>query len=152
MTATSAETQRTKDVLVVDDNAADTALLQAVFRQLQLTHRLHVVADGLEALSFLHKEGKFAHAPRPCVILLDLNLPKLNGREVLQQLKQSSALRTIPVMIFSSSAAEDDILESYEHGANAYLVKPFQLHELVELMRTLVEFWTSHVRLPSSDP
>lgn len=151
MTATSAQTEHTKDFLVVDDNVADTALLQAVFRQLQLSHRLHVVGDGLEALSFLHKEGKFAHAPRPAVILLDLNLPKLHGREVLQQLKQHSLLRTIPVMVFSSSASERDILDSYARGANAYLVKPFQLHELVQLVRTLVEFWTSRASLPPAE-
>ncbi|HKU39020.1 MAG TPA: response regulator [Polyangiales bacterium] len=140
-----------KDVLVVDDNAADTALLQAVFKQLQLTHRLHVAADGLEALSFLHKEGKFAHAPRPAVILLDLNLPKLAGREVLSQVKQHDQLRTIPVMIFSSSSAEADIRDSYTRGANGYVVKPFQLDELVELIGTLVEFWLTHVSLPPSD-
>jgi CheY-like chemotaxis protein len=151
MTGTSAEAARRRDVLVVDDNPADTALLQAVFKQLRLTHTLHVVADGFEALSFLHKEGKFAHAPRPGVILLDLNLPKLHGRELLQRLKQHAVLRTIPVMIFSSSAAENDILESYELGANAYLVKPFQLHELVQLMRTVVEFWLSQVKLPPGE-
>src|SRR5262245_39673129 len=141
-----------KDVLVVDDNAADTALLQAAFKQLRLVHRLHVVADGLEALSFLHKEGKFAHAPRPAVILLDLNLPKLPGREVLSQVKQHERLRTIPVMIFSSSAAENDILDSYERGANGYVVKPFQLDELLRLIGTMVEFWLSRVTLPPDDP
>lgn len=151
MTAPSVDTARARDVLVVDDNAADTALLQAVFRQLQMTHRLHVVADGLEALSFLHKEGKFAHAPRPALILLDLNLPKLHGRDVLQQLKQHALLRTIPVMIFSSSSAESDIQGSYELGANAYVVKPFELDELLGLMRTLVEFWIDRASLPPGE-
>jgi CheY-like chemotaxis protein len=152
MTATSTAPVHVRDVLVVDDNAADTTLLQAVFRQLHMTHRVHFVADGLEAMAFLHKEGKFAHAPRPAVILLDLNLPKLHGRDVLQQLKQHSELRTIPVMIFSSSAAESDIVDCYALGASAYLVKPFQLDEMVQLMRTVVEFWLSFVRLPPSTP
>lgn len=138
-----------KDVLVVDDNAADTTLLRAVFRQLRVAHRLHVVEDGQEALSFLHKQGKFAHAPRPAVILLDLNLPKVPGRELLGQLKQHAGLRSIPVMIFSSSSAESDIADSYAKGANAYLVKPFQLQELVALMRTIVDFWLRDVALPA---
>lgn len=147
---TTLESQRpAKDVLVVDDNAADTTLLRAVFRQLQVSHRLHVVEDGQEALSFLHKQGKFAHAPRPAVILLDLNLPKLPGRELLGQLKQHAGLKSIPVMIFSSSSAEADIADSYAKGANAYLVKPFQLHELVTLMRTIVDFWLGKVSLPA---
>jgi CheY-like chemotaxis protein len=148
MTARPAAKLSASDILVVDDNDADTTLLQAVFKQLQVGHRLHVVADGHEALSFLYKEGKFAHAPRPDVILLDLNLPRLSGREVLQRVKQQPTLRSIPVMIFSSSAAERDIVDSYEHGANAYLVKPFQLQELVKLMRSFVDFWLAHVAMP----
>ena len=151
MTLPPAGNSRGKDILVVDDNAADTTLLLAVFKQLQVAHRLHVVADGHEALSFLHKEGKFAHAPRPAVILLDLNLPRLPGRDVLQRLKEQPALRSIPVMIFSSSAAERDIVDSYERGANAYLVKPFQLQELVELMRSVVDFWLAHVAMPPAE-
>jgi len=151
MTLRTAEKFLAKDILVVDDNAADTTLLQAVFKQLQVNHRLHVVADGHEALSFLHKEGKFAHAPRPAVILLDLNLPRLPGRDVLSRLKEQPALRTIPVMIFSSSAAERDIVDSYERGANAYLVKPFQLQELVKLMRALVDFWLAQVAIPPAE-
>ena len=141
------DSREAKDVLVVDDNLADTALLLAVFRDLQLTHRLHIATDGEAALSFLHRRGQYAHAPRPDLILLDLNLPKLPGREVLQQVKQHSALRTIPVMVLTSSAADSDIAESYELGANAYLVKPFQLEDLVELIRTFVDFWCTRVTL-----
>lgn len=125
----------------MDDNAADTALLQAVFRDLAIKHRLHIATDGERALSFLHRQGSYAHAPRPDIILLDLNLPRLAGRDVLQHVKQHAALRTIPVLVFTSSAAERDVLDSYERGANAYLVKPFQLDELVGLVRTLVDFW-----------
>lgn len=151
MTPTLESQRHAKDVLVVDDNAADTTLLRAVFRQLQVSHRLHVVEDGQEALSFLHKAGKFAHAPRPSVILLDLNLPKLPGRDLLEQLKQNAGLRTIPVMIFSSSAAESDIVDSYRRGANAYLVKPIQLQDLVTLMRAVVDFWLNCVSQPAAD-
>lgn len=141
------DTQEAKDVLVVDDNLADTALLLAVFRDLQLTHRLHITTDGEAALSFLHRRGEYAHAPRPDLILLDLNLPKLHGRDVLQEVKQNSALRTIPVMVFSSSAAASDIAASYELGANAYLIKPFQLDDMAQLIRTFVDFWCTRVTL-----
>jgi CheY-like chemotaxis protein len=142
---TATTTPSTKDVLVVDDNAADIALLNAVFRDLALQHRLHVAQDGVEALSFLHREGRHAHAPRPDIILLDLNLPKLHGRDVLQQLKQHDALRSIPVMVLSSSAAESDVVESYARGANAYLVKPFQLDDFVDMIRVLIDFWCTRV-------
>jgi CheY-like chemotaxis protein len=134
-------TQIPYDLLVVEDNAADAALLQSVFRQLGLTHRLHVVPNGLDALAFLNREGQFAAAPRPALIWLDLNLPKLHGRDVLATLKSDANFRTIPVMVFSSSAAEEDVLESYERGANAYLVKPFELSELIHLVSTTVDFW-----------
>lgn len=133
------------DVLVVDDNLADTALLCTVFQDLQLMHRLHIVSDGEAALSFLHKRGEHAHAPRPDLVLLDLNLPKVHGRDVLQQVKASADLKTIPVMIFSSSQAACDIADSYEHGANAYLVKPLELEDLEDLVRALAAFWCNHV-------
>jgi CheY-like chemotaxis protein len=144
-------TNTPKDVLVVDDNAADTQLLEAVFRDLALKHRLHIVTNGEQALSFVHRQGSYAAAPRPDVVLLDLNLPRLSGRDVLQHLKQHATLRTIPVMVFSSSAAESDVLDSYALGANAYLVKPFQLDELVELVRKFVDFWFVVVTAAPSD-
>lgn len=134
-----------KDVLVVDDNAADIALLSAVFRDLALQHRLHVAHDGIDALSFLHQRGTYANAPRPDLILLDLNLPKLHGRDVLEQLKQHGAFKTIPVMVLSSSAAERDVIDSYERGASAYLIKPFQFDDFVALIRSMVEFWCVRV-------
>jgi CheY-like chemotaxis protein len=133
------------DVLVVDDNLADTALLCTVFEDLKLTHRLHVVSDGEAALSFLHQRGEHSHAPRPDLVLLDLNLPKVHGHAVLQQVKANADLRTIPVMVFSSSAAAGDIAGSYERGANAYLVKPLELEDLEELVRTLAAFWGNRV-------
>ncbi|HET8932008.1 MAG TPA: response regulator [Polyangiales bacterium] len=133
------------DVLVVDDNLADTALLQTVFQDLRLMHRLHIVTDGEAALSFLHKHGEHAHAPTPDLVLLDLNLPKVHGHAVLQQVKMHTDLRTIPVMVFSSSQAAVDIANSYEHGANAYLVKPLELEELEGLVRALAAFWCNRV-------
>jgi two-component system, chemotaxis family, response regulator Rcp1 len=135
------------DVLLVEDNAADAALLQRVFRQLGLRHRLHVVLDGHEAMAFLTRQGAHADAPRPALIWLDLNLPRLHGREVLSQVKSHASLRTIPVMVFSSSSAECDVQESYERGANAYLVKPFELKELVNMVSVAVDFWLSKVLL-----
>jgi chemotaxis family two-component system response regulator Rcp1 len=135
------------DVLVVDDNAADAALLQNVFRQLGLSHRLHVVGNGFDALAFLNREGAFTSAPRPALIWLDLNLPRLHGRDVLSQLKNNASLRSIPVMVFSSSSAESDVQDSYARGANAYLVKPFDLKELVDLVAVTVDFWLSKVLL-----
>ena len=135
------------DLLVVDDNPADAALLQSVFRQLRLSHRLHVVANGLDALAFLRREGQYFDAPRPAMIWLDLNLPRLHGRDVLLRLKSDADLRTIPVLVFSSSTAESDLIESYQRGANAYLVKPFDLKDLVQLVDVTVDFWLSKVLL-----
>jgi CheY-like chemotaxis protein len=140
------------DVLVVEDNAADAALLQRVFRQLGLTHRLHIVLDGHEALAFLSRQGEFSDAPRPAMIWLDLNLPSLHGRDVLSHVKSDASLRTIPVMVFSSSSAERDVQESYERGANAYLVKPFDLKDLVKLVAVAVDFWLSKVMLAPAHP
>jgi two-component system, chemotaxis family, response regulator Rcp1 len=134
------------DLLVVDDNPADATLLQSVFRQLGLSHRLHVVGNGFDALAFLRREGQYASAPRPALIWLDLNLPRLHGREVLTRLKSDADLCTIPVMVFTTSAAESDILESYRRGANAYLVKPFDLKDLVKLVDVTVDFWLTKVR------
>jgi two-component system, chemotaxis family, response regulator Rcp1 len=133
--------------LVVEDNPADAALLQRVFRQLGLLHRLHVVLDGRQALAFLRREGAHANAPHPAMIWLDLNLPSLHGRDVLANVKGDPSLRSIPVLVFSSSAAEQDVQDSYERGANAYLVKPFDLKDLVNVVAVSVDFWLSTVLL-----
>ena len=135
------------DILLVEDNAADASLLQSVFRQLGMTHRLHIVVNGLDALAFLKREAPFESAPRPALVLLDLNLPKLPGRDVISRVKADADLRTIPLMVFSSSAADIDVQESYERGANAYLVKPFELQELVKLVKITIEFWLTRVLL-----
>jgi CheY-like chemotaxis protein len=140
------------DVLVVEDNPADAALLQRVFRQLGLLHRLHVVLDGRAALAFLRREGAHANAPRPAMIWLDLNLPNLHGRDVLADMKSDPNLRSIPVLVFSSSAAEQDVQDSYDRGANAYLVKPFDLKDLVKLVAVTVDFWLSTVLLAPALP
>jgi CheY-like chemotaxis protein len=135
------------DVLVVEDNPADAALLQRVFRQLGLLHRVHVVLDGRAALAFLRREGAHANAPRPAIIWLDLNLPTVHGRDVLANVKSDPDLRSIPVLVFSSSSAAEDIQDSYERGANAYLVKPFDLKDLVNVVTVSVDFWLSTVLL-----
>jgi CheY-like chemotaxis protein len=140
------------DVLIVEDNPADAALLQRVFRQLGLLHRLHVVLDGRAALAFLRREGVHADAPRPAMIWLDLNLPSLHGRDVLANVKSDPSLRSIPVLVFSSSAAEQDVQDSYERGANAYLVKPFELKELVNVVAVSADFWLSTVLLAPAQP
>lgn len=135
-------------VLLVEDNAGDVRLTQEAFRDADPSIKLHVTTDGVEAMAFLRREGVYADAPRPDFILLDLNLPKRDGREVLADIKQDDGLKTIPTVILTTSEAETDIQTSYQLQANCYLSKPVQLEAFEGLVKSINDFWLTKVRLP----
>ncbi|MFC4427862.1 response regulator [Deinococcus navajonensis] len=137
------------DILLVEDNPADILLTEEAFEEAHFEHRLHVAKDGVEALSFLRREGPHAGAPRPDVILMDLNMPRMGGLEVLDILKEDEALRSIPVIVLTTSRAENDIWRSYNLHANAYIPKPVSVSEFVDVIRSFGNFWFTKVALPS---
>jgi CheY-like chemotaxis protein len=136
------------DILLVEDSPADVDLTREALEDAKVHNNLFVVSDGVEALSFLRQEGPFADSPRPDLILLDLNLPKKDGREVLAEIKEDPALRRIPVVILTTSSAEQDILRSYDLHANCYVTKPVDLEQFVTVVRSIEDFWFSIVKLP----
>ena len=136
------------DILLVEDNPADADLTREGLLDGRLLHTLHHVTDGVQALRFLRREGEFANTPTPDLILLDLNLPKKDGREVLHTIKEDPQLRRIPVVILTSSQAESDIVKSYDLHANCYMCKPVDLTRFLETVRKIEEFWLTVVRLP----
>jgi two-component system, chemotaxis family, response regulator Rcp1 len=136
------------EVLLVEDSAGDVRLTQEAFREVNTVIDLQVVCDGVEAMALLRREGKHSHAPRPDLILLDLNLPKMDGREVLAQIKQDASLKAIPTIILTSSEAEADIIKSYQLHANCYLSKPVRLEEFESLVKCINDFWLTRVRYP----
>jgi CheY-like chemotaxis protein len=135
-------------ILLVEDNAADIRLTQEALRDAKVLNDLHVARDGLKALEFLRKQGEFVDAPRPDLVLLDLNMPKKSGKEVLAEMKSDPSLRSIPVAVLTTSTEEMDILQSYDLGANCYLTKPVDLEQFLALVRKIDEFWLGMVRLP----
>ena len=140
------------EVLLVEDSPGDVRLTQEAFRDANKSTRLHVASDGVEAMAFLRREGQFANAPRPDLILLDLNLPKMDGREVLAHIKEDNDLKTIPTVILTTSDAEADIAKSYELQANCYLSKPVQLDAFESLVKSINDFWLTKVKLPQQRP
>lgn len=138
-----------RDILIVEDNAGDVQLVQESL--IGEETRLHVTVDGVQALAFLRREGSYVKAPRPHLILLDLNLPKKDGREVLAEIKDDSELKLIPVIIFSSSRAFEDIVTSYRLHANCYISKPADLDEYLEALQAVQQYWFQISELPSSD-
>jgi two-component system, chemotaxis family, response regulator Rcp1 len=135
-------------VLLVEDSPGDIRLTQEAFRDANSAVHLHVAFDGVEAMAFLRREGAHAQAPRPDLILLDLNLPRMDGREVLAQIKSDDGLKTIPTVILTTSVEEKDIVTSYELHANCYLNKPVQFDAFENLVRTVNDFWLTMVKLP----
>jgi len=135
-------------VLLVEDSPGDVRLTQEAFRDANRSIQLHVAADGVEAMAFLRHQGEHVDAPRPDLILLDLNLPKMDGREVLAQVKEDDDLKMIPTIILTTSDAEADIVKSYELQANCYLSKPGQLEEFENLVKSINDFWLVKVKLP----
>jgi chemotaxis family two-component system response regulator Rcp1 len=139
---------RISNVLLVEDSPGDVRLTQEAFREANPSVYLHVANDGVEAMIFLRNQGSHVRAPRPDMILLDLNLPKMDGRQVLAEIKKDDALRMIPTVILTTSGAEADVAKSYQLQANCYLTKPVQLEAFEDLVRSINEFWLTTVKLP----
>ncbi len=140
-----------KTLLLVEDSPGDVRLTQEAFRDANTQVHLHVAADGAEAMAFLRHEGIHADAPRPDLILLDLNLPKMDGREVLAHIKNDENLKMIPTVILTTSVAEEDIAHSYEHRANCYLSKPVDLDVFENLVKSVDDFWLTKATLPQQE-
>jgi chemotaxis family two-component system response regulator Rcp1 len=139
---------RPVEILLVEDNPGDARLAVEALKDAKVRNNLYVVPDGVEAMGFLHREGKHAQAPHPDVILLDLNLPRKDGREVLAEIKVDPDLKRIPVVILTSSQAEEDIIKTYNLHANCYIRKPLDLDRFVEVVRSIETFWLTIVTLP----
>ncbi len=137
------------DILLVEDNPGDVTLVEEALSDSKVRNRLHVVSDGEQAMEFVRRQGKHAGAPRPDLILLDLNLPKKSGREVLREVKTHPDLKTIPVVVLTSSKSDDDVINSYELHANAYILKPVDFHQFMKVMRAIEDFWFFTVKLPT---
>ena len=136
------------EVLLVEDSPGDVRLTREAFRDAKVHINLHVATDGTKAMAFLNREGEHAKAPRPDLVLLDLNLPKKDGREVLQEIKESHTLKSIPVVILTTSSSEADILKSYRLHANCYITKPVGLEGFLTVVKSIDNFWLSVVKLP----
>lgn len=137
------------DILLVEDNPGDIRLTQEAFKEGKMRNNFFVVRDGVEALEFLSKKGEYKNVPRPDIILLDLNLPKKDGREVLEVIKADKHIRQIPVVILTTSKAEEDILRTYNLHANCFITKPVDLEEFMRVVKTIEDFWLTVVKLPS---
>ena len=136
------------EILLVEDNPGDVRLTQEAFKEGKVLNNLSVVEDGAEAMAFLRQQGKYADVPRPDLILLDLNLPKKDGRQVLPEIKEDTNLKRIPVVVLTTSKAEQDILKTYNLHANCYVTKPVDLEQFISVVRFVQHFWLSIVKLP----
>lgn len=137
------------EILLVEDSKGDVGLIEEVFEDAKIRNNLRVVEDGEEAILYLRGEGQFSGVPRPDIILLDLNLPKKDGREVLEEIKNDDDLKNIPVVVLTTSKAEADILKSYNLHANAYVTKPVDFDQFIKVIKSIEDFWLEVVRLPS---
>jgi CheY-like chemotaxis protein len=138
------------EILLVEDSPGDVRLTVEALRDGKVRNNLHVVGDGVDALAFLHREGQYTDAPVPDLVLLDLNLPKKDGREVLAEIKSDPRLKRIPVVVLTTSNAEQDVLKSYDLHANCYITKPVDLDQFIRVVRTIEDFWLAVVRLPTT--
>jgi chemotaxis family two-component system response regulator Rcp1 len=136
------------EILLVEDNLGDVRLTQEALKDAKVANTIHVAEDGVAALDFLYRRGAYPEVPRPDLILLDLNLPRKNGREVLEQIKQDAHLRSIPVVILTTSQAEEDIANAYRLHANCYITKPVEFAQFIRVVRAIEEFWFTIVTLP----
>lgn len=141
--------EREIEILLVEDNPGDARLAMEVLKEAKVRNRLRHVPDGEEAMAYLRRQGKYANAPRPNLILMDLNLPRKDGRELLAEIKADGDLRWIPVVVLTTSQAEEDITRVYELNANCYVPKPIDLDQFVRVMRSIEDFWLKNVKLPS---
>jgi len=142
------KTGKPVEILLVEDNPGDVRLTQEAFKEGRVLNKLHVTRDGVEAMEFLRQKGNYAKVSRPDIILLDLNLPKKDGREVLAEIKADKDLKRIPVVILTVSQAEEDILKSYDLNANCYIIKPIDLEQFIRAVKLIEDFWLTIVTLP----
>jgi chemotaxis family two-component system response regulator Rcp1 len=147
------ETYETKlhpiEILLVEDNPGDSRLAKEALKESKLKNNLYIAEDGVEAMNFLYKKGKYAGMPRPDLIILDLNLPKKDGRQVLEEIKTDDNLKRIPVVILTISKAEEDILRTYNLHANCYVTKPLDLDQFMKVVKSIEDFWLTIVKLPN---
>ena len=136
------------NILLVEDNPGDRRLTVEALKEAKIGNELHAVNDGAAAIAFLRRQGKYVDAPRPGLILLDLNLPKMDGREVLKEIKQDPSLKSIPVVILTTSEAEEDIIKTYDSHANCYITKPVDFEQFMKVVRSIQDFWVTIVQLP----
>jgi CheY-like chemotaxis protein len=144
----SAELGRPVEILLVEDNPGDIRLTQETLKDTKMLNKMSVVVDGVEAMAFLRREGPYSAMARPDLILLDLNLPKKDGREVLAEIKADESLRRIPVVVLTTSSAQSDVLEMYDLHANCYITKPVNLDQFIEVVKAIETFWFTIVKLP----
>jgi two-component system response regulator len=148
---TSRRGGRPVEILLVEDNPDDVVLTEEALKIGKMWNNLSAVTDGVEAMDFLRRRGKYAAAPHPDLILLDLNLPRKDGREVLEEIKQDEQLKHIPVVVLTTSQAEEDIIRSYQLHANCYVTKPVDLDEFIKIVQSIEEFWFTVVKLPQRE-
>jgi len=142
------DVEKPVEVLLAEDNPGDVMLTKKALEQGKIANNLHVVTDGVEALQFLRQDGEYADEPRPDLVLLDLNMPRKDGQDVLEELQEEPDLRRIPVVVLTSSESEEDIAKSYELNANAYLTKPVDFDGFIEIVNRMENFWFKVVKLP----
>jgi DNA-binding response OmpR family regulator len=138
------------NILLVEDNPADARLIREVFKDTKIKNELYVVKDGVDAMALLNQEDEYANFPRPDVILLDLNLPRKDGREVLKELKEDDALKSVPIVVLTTSSAEEDIIRTYNNHANCYITKPVDFDQFLKVINAIEDFWLTVVSLPSN--
>jgi len=143
--------ERPMEILLVDDNPGDVRLTEEALRDGEVESRLHIARDGLEALDFLYREGEHACAPRPDLILLDLNMPRMSGRQVLAEIKEDPLLKHIPVVILTGSWDMEDVMRMYDLHANCYVTKPIDLDQYMMMVRSITDFWFTLVKLPEEE-
>ena len=136
------------DILLVEDNPGDVRLAQEALKESKVRNKLYIVEDGVEAMAFLRRQDRYADMPRPDLIILDLNLPRKNGREVLAEIKADESLKRIPVVVLTVSKAEEDIIKCYDYHANCYITKPLDFSQFMEVTKSIDEFWLAIVKLP----
>ena len=147
----NSDNNKSIEILLIEDNPGDIRLTQEAFKLNEIPSRLHVTRDGIEALDFLYRRNGFTESSLPDLILLDLNLPRKSGRDVLAEIKKDETLRRIPVIVLTTSQADEDILNAYEHHANCYITKPVDLDEFMRIIKTIEEFWFNIVSLPAKE-
>jgi chemotaxis family two-component system response regulator Rcp1 len=136
------------EILLVEDNPADIRLIMEVFKDFTIQNEIHVVRDGITAMNFLYKKGEYKNAPKPDLVLLDLNLPRKDGREVLVEIKENEDLKSIPVVILTTSSAKEDIIKTYSNYANCYITKPVDFDQFLRVINSIEDFWLKVVKLP----